>query len=505
MDYLPLVLSILPFLVFIFLLFRKKTTLLLASSITLGLYTILAIFYWQILGSALYISYVKGALLAFDIFIIIFGAIFFLELLKDLKIIKNISYYLSSLSADYRVQVILIAWFFEAFLEGTSGFGIPAAVAIPLLVGIGLSPFRALVVGLLGNSVASIFGAAGTPIKVGLATLSVANVPIFASIFNFVGVLIPVFMVWVITSGRPNRKKEFLEAVPFALLSGFLFLIPSYFGAKFLGQEFPTIIGSIVGLILVTISVKLKFLIPKNNVSLQKEDITQAKKENKFSALKSFMPYLILVGFLILAKVLIGHISIPLNLGFKTSFSLFNPGFIFIIVAILISIIWKSRIRRLVNFSKTAFKGAIFPFLSIAAILAVVQIMINSGQNSSGLASVISLISDSFQSKLLPVFAPIAGAFGAFLTGSTTTSSVMFGTLLNSASLGIGFNTDIILSLLVVGAGLGSMMGLADILTAEAIVGVKNQETKVVKAVILPCLLCLMIIALIGLKIFQVI
>ncbi|HPK14260.1 MAG TPA: L-lactate permease, partial [Candidatus Paceibacterota bacterium] len=244
MDYLPLVLSILPFLVFIFLLFRKKTTLLLASFVTLFLYTILAIFYWQILGSALYISYVKGALLAFDIFIIIFGAIFFLELLKDLKIIKNISYYLSSLSADYRVQVILIAWFFEAFLEGTSGFGIPAAVAIPLLVGIGLSPFRALVVGLLGNSVASIFGAAGTPIKVGLATLSVANVPIFASIFNFVGVLIPVFMVWVATSGRPNRKKEFLEAVPFALLSGLLFLIPSYFGAKFLGQEFPTIIGS---------------------------------------------------------------------------------------------------------------------------------------------------------------------------------------------------------------------------------------------------------------------
>jgi lactate permease len=285
MDYLPLVLSILPFLVFIFLLFRKKSTLLLASSVTLGLYTVLAIFYWQIQPLALYISYSKGILLALDIFIIIFGAVFFLELLKDLKIIKNISYYLSSISSDYRVQVIIIAWFFEAFLEGTAGFGTPAAIAIPLLIGIGLTPMKALVVGLLGNSVAGIFGASGTPIKVGFAGLSVANVPVIASIFNFVGILIPVFMLWFITKGRPNRKKEFLEAVPFALLSGFLFLVPSYLGAKYLGQEFPTILGSMIGIILATVFVKLKILTPKNNLSLVKEDVSEKETEVKMSAL----------------------------------------------------------------------------------------------------------------------------------------------------------------------------------------------------------------------------
>ncbi len=504
MNYLPLVLSILPFLIFIFLLFRKKTTLLLASGVTLGLYSLLAIFYWQIQPLALYVSYAKGILLAVDIFIIIFGVIFFLELLKELKIIKNISYYLSGLSADYRVQVIIIAWFFEAFLEGTAGFGTPAAVAIPLLIGIGLSPMRALIIGLLGNSVAGIFGAAGTPIKVGFAGLSVANVPVIASIFNFVGLLIPVFMVWFITKGRPNRKKEFLEAVPFALLSGFLFLVPSFFGAKFLGQEFPTILGSMIGLILATLFIKLKILTPKNNLSLIKEN-TNEKKEERMSAFKSFLPYLILVVFLILAKILIGKVTILFNLGFENSFNLFNPGFVFIIVGILISVFWRVKIRNIFKFSKVAFKGSIIPFLGIATILAVVQIMINTGNNSSGLPSVVLLISKFFEGNILPVVAPLAGAFGSFLTGSITTSNVMFGSLFNSASLMSGFNTEAVLSLLIVGGGLGGMIGLADILTAEAVVGIKNQETYIVKNIILPCLLCLAILILVGLKIFQII
>src|SRR5680860_1594664 len=114
-TYLPIIFSILPFLVFLYLMFFRKMTLLKVSVITLALYTVLAIFYWKILGTFLYASFGKGIFVAVDIFIIIFGAIFFLEILKDLKIIKNISHYLSGISTDYRVQVILIAWFLNVF------------------------------------------------------------------------------------------------------------------------------------------------------------------------------------------------------------------------------------------------------------------------------------------------------------------------------------------------------------------------------------------------------
>jgi len=499
MNNLSIILAILPFLVFIFLLFIKKTTLFKASIITLIFYTLLAIFYWKILGTSLYISFGKGIFVAIDIFIIIFGAIFFLEILKELNIIKNISHYLSNISKDYRIQVILIAWFFECFLEGTAGFGTPAAVAVPLLIGLGITPVRALIVGLLGNSIPGIFGAAGTPIKVGFSTLNVSSVPFYASLFNFVGLLVPVFMMWIITKGRQNRRKEFLAIVPFAIWSGLLFLVPSFFAAKYIGQEFPSIIGSVVGLSLAVLSIKLKIFTPKDSLSLtdKKEDV------HTMSPFKSFLPYGILIVLLIVGKIVLGKIGVPINLGFKHVFNLFNPGFIFLIAGLIVTLIWSKEEKSISRSLRGAFKGAYLPFIIIASMLSMVQIMINSGSNLSGIPSAIDLIAQSIESYFLPFLIPFAGAFGALMTGSVTTSNVMFGALFNTAAMNMSLDAGIVLSLLVVGAGIGNMVALADILTAEAVVGEKNIERKIVKGVLVPCLVCLFIVGIMGMVVLR--
>lgn len=501
MNNLSIFLSVFPFFVFIFLLFIKKTTLIKASVVTLAIYTVLAIFYWKILDSFLYISYGKGVFVAMDIFFIIFGAVFFLEILKALNVIKNISYYLSGISKDYRVQVILIAWFFECFLEGTAGFGVPAAVAVPLLIGLGIPPIRALIVGLLGNSIPGIFGAAGTPIKVGFATLNISGVPFYAALFNFVGILVPVFMIWIITKDRSNRKKEFLSAIPFALWSGILFLVPSFLTAKFIGQEFPSIIGSIVGLTLAILSIKIGLFTPKNDLSIRRE----GKEDNTrtMSALKSFLPYSILVVLLILAKIVLAKAGIPIGIGFKHTLNLFNPGFVFFITGLIVIAIWQSKKEIIIKSIKSAFSGAIIPFFVISSMLAMVQIMINSGNNLSGIPSAINLIAKTIETNFLPFFSPFAGAFGALMTGSVTTSNVMFGSLFSTTALSMGLNTSIILALLVVGAGIGNMVALADILTAEAVIGEKNAERKIVKGVLIPCLVCLTIVGIIGMIILN--
>lgn len=498
MNNIPILLAIFPFLVFLFLLFIKKTQLLWASAITLFLYTILAIFYWQIFPISLYASYGKGFFVAVDIFIIIFGAIFFLEILKDLKIINNISYYLGSLSKDYRVQMIMIAWFLESFIEGTAGFGTPAAIAVPILIGLGLTPIRALVVGLLGNSTPGVFGAAGTPIKMGFVGLNTAMVPLYAALFNLVGFIVPIFILWMITSGRENRKKEFLEALPFAIFSGLIFVVPSL-AFVFLGQEFPSILGSLFGLIVIIISIKFGFLTPKESISLTEN------KESEYSSMspfKAFLPYVILISLLILGKIILGKIGIPLSFGFKHSFNLFNPGFIFMIAGLLVIFIWKEKENVFLSSIKKALSGAWRPFLVVFSMLAMVQIMINSGNNYSGLLSAISLITKGFETSWLPFFTPFIGAFGAFMTGSVTVSNIMFGHLFNIASINLGLNTNIILSLGVVGAAAGNMIALADILTAEAVTGMKNSEVRVLKGVIIPCLIYLSIIGIIGLIIF---
>ena len=493
-DNLPILLSLFPFLVFLFLLFVKKVPLLWTSIITLAIYTILAIFYWQIFPSFLYTSYGKGFFVALDIFIIIFGAVFFLEILKDLKIIKHISYYLGGLSKDYRIQIIIIAWFLECFIEGTAGFGTPAAIAVPILIGLGLTPIKALVVGLLGNSTPGVFGAAGTPIKMGFVGLNTTMVPLYAALLNLVGFIVPIFMLWIITAGRPNRKKEFLSVLPFAIFSGLIFVVPSLVFVS-LGQEFPSILGSLFGLIVIVISVKFGFLVPKEQLSL----VENKEEEKSFmSPFKSFLPYIILIILLILGKIVLGKLGLPLSLGFNHTFSLFNPGFIFIITGLLVVLIWREKWRFIYSSIKRASKGAVRPFFVVFSMLAMVQIMINSGNNYSGLLSAISLMTKSFETTLLPFFAPFIGAFGAFMTGSVTVSNIMFGHLFSMASTNLSMNTSLILSLGVVGAAAGNMIALADILTAEAVTGVKNGEIHVLKGVIVPCITYLFLLGVIG-------
>lgn len=497
MNNLPIILALIPFVFFVFFLLIYKTSLLKASLITFILYTLLAVFYWGILPNFIFVSFGKGFFLAFDILIIIFGAIFFLEILKDLKVINNISYYLEHLSHDYRVQIIVIAWLFEAFLEGTAGFGTPAAIAVPLLIGLGLSPIRALIIGLLGNSTAGVFGAAGTPIKVGYAGLNVASVPFVASILNCVGIIVPIFMLWAITLGRENRKKEFFEALPFAIWSGVVFILPSIFFAKF-WPEFPTIFGSIIGIILILITTKLHIFVPKENLSLKNEkDLVRT-----MSPFRSFLPYIILVAFLILGKVFLGKIGLPINVGFKYVFNLFNPGFAFILAGFVVALIWKSKKEILKDSLKEGIKEAIPPFLVIVSMLAMVQIMINSGQNTTGLPSAIAIIAHFFETSFLPFFAPFIGAFGGFITGSVTVSNVLFGHLFYAASTPLGLNSETILSLGVVGAAAGNMIALADILTAEAVVRVKNQETDILKGVFIPCMTYLVLVGIIGMIFF---
>ncbi|MFA6463973.1 MAG: L-lactate permease [Candidatus Paceibacterota bacterium] len=490
---LPIFISIFPLLVFTIILLWGKTSLLKTSVITLVIFTFLSIFYWGIFPALLITSFGKGFFIAFDIFIIILGAIFFLSLLEKLEIIENISYYLEHFSGDYRLQIILLAWLFEAFIEGTAGFGTPVAIVVPLLVGLGLTPIRSLIIGLLGNSSAVVFGAVGAPIRIGFAGLDTATVPFISALINCSGFIIPVFMLWIITSGRINRKKEFLDALPFAIWAGIVFVIPSIFGT-FLGQEFPSIIGSVIGVILIFITTKFGIFVPKEKLSLKKK----GELKCTMSMTHALLPYGLLISFLVLGKIFIGNMGINIYLGFPHVFNLFNPGFAFIISGFLVALIWKSKKETVVPLISKSFIGSLNPFFVIVSMSALVQLMINSGINTSGLPAATSLVAKIFETSFLPFFTPFIGAFGSFLTGSATVSNIMFGNFFSTAGEALGNNVPVILSLAVVGASVGNMVALADMLTGQAVLGLKNKEKQILKGVFLPCLTLLIIIGIIG-------
>lgn len=105
----------------------------------------------------------------------------------------------------------------------------------------------------------------------------------------------------------------------------------------------------------------------------------------------------------------------------------------------------------------------------------------------------------------LPLWAPFLGTFGSFLTGSVTVSNMMFGSFLAEAARQINLNVEIILALTVVGGAMGNMIALADILVAEAALGMKNRERDVVKRVVFPCLISVSIIGVFGLLFLRII
>ena len=106
----------------------------------------------------------RGLIIAAELLYIVFGAILLLNTLEESGALSRIRQSFRDITPDRRIQVIIIAWLFGSFIEGSAGFGTPAAVAVPLLVGLGFPALAAVMAGMIIQSTPVTFGAAGTPI-----------------------------------------------------------------------------------------------------------------------------------------------------------------------------------------------------------------------------------------------------------------------------------------------------------------------------------------------------
>ena len=139
-----------------------------AMPVVYGLTALLALLMWQMSLTRIIASTIQGFFITFDILWIIFGAILLLNTLKYSGDIAVIRTGFTAISADRRVQVIIIAWLFGSFIEGAAGFGTPAPIVAPLLVILGFPAMAAVMIGMMIQSTAVTFGACGTPILVGV-------------------------------------------------------------------------------------------------------------------------------------------------------------------------------------------------------------------------------------------------------------------------------------------------------------------------------------------------
>lgn len=250
-----------------------------ALPIAMLLQIVIAFFLWKITILHIAAFCVYGFLKAFDIFIIIFGAILFLNTLKVSGAMSRIGQGFQNVSKDPRIQVIIIGWMFGAFLEGASGFGTPAVLGAALLVSLGFPPSAAVMTALLLNSTAVTFGAAGTPFLAAMSTIT-DNVKTMggspedfmrqlarqsAFIHGVIGIIVPFLAVAMLTKlyGKEKSIKPALQILPYGIMSGFAFAVPNLIVATLIGPELPSVIGGLLGLPVVIIAAQKKFLIPK--------------------------------------------------------------------------------------------------------------------------------------------------------------------------------------------------------------------------------------------------
>jgi len=436
--------------------------------------SIIAGSFWGMEIKAVAGASIFGALKSLDVLIIIFGGVFFLNILQQGGAMDVISRGFLDITKDPRIQAIIIGWLFGSFIEGAAGFGTPAALGAPILVALGFPPLAAAMVTLMMNSTAISFGAVGTPIFAALSTLESFFVSgqagIGANLFSqlltrwvalthaIAGVFVPFaavcFLTWFF--GKDKSIKSVLAAAPFALFAGLAFTIPYLLTAWFLGTEFPALAGAITGLFPVIWAVRRGFLLPKEVWAFDKRDyevkndvviLVHTEREKKdgaeLSLWLSWLPYAIIAIILVITRLpylglrdwlssavfifrdIMGYPAFTYSLAY-----LYLPGTVpFLLVAVLTIFLHRIPYKGVIAAGKTTFKQVYGAAIALTFGIAMVQLFLNSDLNTIGLESMMVTMARTAASifgKGWPVIAPYVGVLGTFVSGSNTVSNILF-------------------------------------------------------------------------------
>jgi lactate permease len=239
-----------------------------ASLLTVLVAILFAILIYGMPAKLALLSTLHGAMYGlFPICWIIIGAVFLYNITVrsgQFEIIKN---FMASITPDRRLQALLIAFSFGAFLEGATGFGAPIAISAAMLVGLGFHPLYAASICLIANTAPVAFGAVGTPI---IIASQVSDIPEMA-ISQMVGrtlpvlsVIIPFYLVMLMAGFRKS-----VEVMPAIIVSGVSFAFFQWFSSNYLGPMLPDVIAGLASII--SLMVLLRYWKPKNVWYFQEE------------------------------------------------------------------------------------------------------------------------------------------------------------------------------------------------------------------------------------------
>lgn len=509
--------------------------------------TVLVYFVWKVPLNWLMASNLNGLFVTFQIILIVFGALAVLFMLRESGAITVINEGFTRISPDRRVQVIIIAWFFGGFIEGAAGFGTPAALVAPLLLSLGFPALAAVVVALICNSSPVSFGAVGTPTLLGIGTsldseetiqaitnagLShegfLHNVGFWSAFIHALPAIFLPLMVVALMTRVFGEKKSFRDGFaiwPYAIFAGICYVVPSLLTAWFLGPEFPSMVGALIGLGIIIPTTRKGFLVPKTNWNFPEKSKWPSEWMGTISAeiahpgrnislFKAWIPYILIGLTLVLSRIpslpfneWINNIGIRFSNLFGTTignhFQPFkNPGlFPFVFIALFGIFLFRMKKEQSAIVWKETFDKIKVPSIALFFAVPLVRLMMDSGNNPSQITSMPLILANYlagiFQGAW-PVFAPFVGALGTFMAGSNTVSNMLFALFQYSIAENLEISKTIIVSLQNVGGAIGNMICVHNIIAVCATVGLVGVEGAIIKRNIAPMVIYAIIVGMIG-------
>lgn len=482
--------AFLPIIILLFLMSYIKMNSRQAALISLGATILLSTFIYKFQFDYLWIAVQKGAALSLYVILIIVGAVFLFNIVDIAGGFNSIKAFMKNIDGDRAIQFILLSWAFSGFIQGVTGFGVPIAIVGALLIGTGYKPLKSITAVLVGHSWAISFGSMGSSFfALQLVTdLEPIKLGITLALFFFIPVIATGIAVTHIYGGLQSIKDNILYILPVGLLIGSAQLAAAAGGFAHIGA----LMGGIVG------TVSLLFILFKKT-DLTFKDIKNIKTDDMPIG-KALLPYAVLIGSVLLFQIPLIKNFLPqlqldfsfpgftTNLGYQVSpeqsyspIKLFSHPIFFLGLSSLIGLyiyiknkyLSYQKLKKIITNTYNKAKSSITTVL-ILMIMALIM-------NNSGMIFIFAKGMANFSGKLFPVFSPFIGILGAFLTGSNTSSNVLFGAFqLNTAGL-LDLSPVMISSTQSLGGSLGSAIAPAKILLGTSVVGILNKEGEIIK------------------------
>ena len=425
---------------------------------------------------------------------IVFAAILLFDVVVATGRFAIIRNSLASVSPDARIQVLLVAFAFGAFLEGASGAGTPVAVTASLLVALGFAPLLAGGLCLLANTAPVAFGALGLPI---VTLAAVTELPLMSlssavgRIAPLLGLIVPGYLIVVFAGTRGA-----LEVAPAVAVCGVTFAVTQFVASNFIGPQLADILSALVAITAIVMLLKvwqpgrLSYL--PNGVGASAETVSTDRKD----VIRAWMPYVILVVLILLwgasyiqtyldrptlrvpvpslHNVILRVVpAVPVASKYPAIF-VFNwlgaNGTACFLAALLAALFGGLGLRRFAAITMTTARRLALPELTIAMLMAVAYVM-----NYAGLTATLGLALAG-SGKAFPFFSSYLGWLGVFLTGSDTSSNALFGNLQVVSARTIGINPVLTAAVNTAGGVMGKMISIASIAVASAATGLPPEN-----------------------------